>query len=65
MSLAVTLLSAENLLRMPRDDWRYELAEGVLHRMPPPGFEHGSFAGQRKYFPGAPGSGWKCLRLVV
>jgi len=46
MSLAVTLLTSEDLLQMPRDDWRYELVEGVLHRMPPPGFEHGSFAGQ-------------------
>lgn len=45
MSLAVTLLTAEDLLWMPRDDWRYELIEGVLHRMLPPGFEHGSFAG--------------------
>jgi len=30
MSLAVTLLTAEDLLRMPRDDWRYELVEGDL-----------------------------------
>ena len=46
MSVAVTLLTAEDLLQMPRDDWRYELVEGVLHRMPPPGFAHGSLAGQ-------------------
>jgi len=46
MSVAVTLLTAEDLLQMPRDDWRHELVEGVLHRMPPPGFEHGSLAGQ-------------------
>ena len=44
MSVAVTLLTAEDLLQMPRDDWRSELIEGVLHRMPPPGFEHGSIA---------------------
>lgn len=49
MSVAATLLTAltaEDLLQMPRDDWRYELVEGVLYRMPPPGFEHGSLAGQ-------------------
>ena len=46
MSIAVTLLSAEDLLQMPRDDHRYELVEGALHRMPPPGFEHGALAGQ-------------------
>jgi Uma2 family endonuclease len=45
MSVA-TLVSAQELLRMPRDDWRYELVEGVLHRMPPPGFERGTTAGQ-------------------
>jgi len=31
---------------MPRDDGRSELIEGVLYRMPPPGFEHGALAGQ-------------------
>jgi Uma2 family endonuclease len=46
MSVAVSLLSAEDLLQMPRDGWRYELIEGVLLRMPPPGFAHGSLAGQ-------------------
>lgn len=39
-------MTAEDLLQMPRDAWRYELVEGVLHRMPPPGYEHGSIAGQ-------------------
>jgi Uma2 family endonuclease len=46
MSLAITLTTAEDLLQMPRDDWRYELVEGVLSRMPPPGFAHGALAGQ-------------------
>jgi Uma2 family endonuclease len=46
VSVATTLLTAEDLLEMPRDDWRYELVEGALHRMPPPGFAHGSLAGQ-------------------
>jgi Uma2 family endonuclease len=43
---ATTLLTAEDLLLRPRDGWRYELVEGVLHRMPPPGFEHGALAAQ-------------------
>lgn len=46
MTVAVTLVTAEDLLRMARDECRYELIEGVLHRMPLPGFEHGSIAGQ-------------------
>ena len=33
--------TAEDLLAMPDDGWRYELIEGVLHRMPPAGGEHG------------------------
>ena len=46
MSVATSLLTAEDLRQMPADDWRYELVEGVLHRMPPPGFEHGAVAAQ-------------------
>lgn len=46
MSDSSTLLTAEDLLQMPRDDWRHELVEGVLYRMPPPGFAHGALAGQ-------------------
>jgi len=46
MSVATALLTAEDLLQLPRDHGRYELVEGVLHRMPPPGFEHGSVAAQ-------------------
>lgn len=46
MSLATALLRADDLFGMPRDGWRYELVEGVLHRMPPPGFDHGSIAGR-------------------
>jgi Uma2 family endonuclease len=46
MSLATALLHADDLFRMPRDGWRYELVEGVLSRMPPPGFDHGSVAGR-------------------
>ena len=36
-----TLTTAEELLAMPDDGWRYELIEGVLHRRPPAGGEHG------------------------
>ncbi len=31
---------------MPRDGFRYELVEGELRRMPPPGFRHGRIAGR-------------------
>jgi Uma2 family endonuclease len=46
MAVAAQLLTAEDLLRMPRDGWRYELVEGELRRMPPPGFQHGTTAGE-------------------
>lgn len=42
----VQLVTALDLLRMPRDGWRYELVEGELRRMPPPGFQHGVIAGE-------------------
>lgn len=35
------LMTADQLIAMPRDGARQELVEGVLHEMPPPGFEHG------------------------
>ncbi|MDQ4097210.1 MAG: Uma2 family endonuclease [Actinomycetota bacterium] len=34
-------LTAEDLYDLPPDDNRYELVEGALRTMPPPGFEHG------------------------
>ena len=37
-----TLLTAEELLKMPDDGYRYELVKGVLRKMPPAGFEHGT-----------------------
>jgi len=46
MAVASQLLTAEDLLLMPRDGWRYELVEGDLRRMPPPGFRHGTTAGE-------------------
>ena len=38
---ATKLLTADDLLAMPDDGYRYELDRGVLRRMPPPGFRHG------------------------
>ena len=35
------LMTAEELLRLPDDQWRYELVEGRLVRMSPTGQEHG------------------------
>ena len=39
-------MTADELLRMPRDGWRYELVDGVLVRMPPPGYKHGQIVGR-------------------
>lgn len=44
MAVASQLLTADDLLRMPEDGWRYELVRGELHRMPPPGYRHGRTA---------------------
>lgn len=42
MSLTVTKpITADDLLAMPDDGWRYELVEGELRRMSPTGQEHG------------------------
>lgn len=46
MAVASQLITAEDLLRLPPDGWRYELVEGELRRMPPPGFQHGATAGE-------------------
>ncbi len=37
-------MTADDLLKLPDDGWRYELVGGVLIRMPPPGFKHGDIA---------------------
>jgi len=34
-------MTADELLAMPDDGWRYELVKGELIRMPPAGYEHG------------------------
>src|SRR5262245_32586360 len=41
MSVAARLVTADDLLGMADDGWRYELLNGELRRMPPPGYLHG------------------------
>ena len=41
MSTTTTLTTAEDLLRMPDDGFRYELIEGMLKKMSPAGYKHG------------------------
>ncbi len=43
---ATTLVTADELLRMPDDGYRYELVAGEIKKMPPPGWRHGQFAMQ-------------------
>jgi Uma2 family endonuclease len=40
------LITAEELLRLPRGTWRYELVSGELRRMAPSGFAHGTVAAE-------------------
>jgi Uma2 family endonuclease len=42
MSTTHTLTTADELLVMPDDGFRYELVKGELRRMPPAGSEHGA-----------------------
>lgn len=44
MTIAQQLVTADDLLHMPDDGFRYELINGELHQMAPAGFEHGSTA---------------------
>jgi Uma2 family endonuclease len=44
MSTTASAITAEQLLAMPPDDWRYELVNGELRRMSPAGEEHGRIA---------------------
>ena len=37
-------MTAEELIELPADDYKYELVEGELIRMPPTGGEHGKLA---------------------
>ncbi len=38
------LMTAEELLNMPDDSFRYELVRGELRKMPPAGYVHGEYA---------------------
>ncbi len=38
------LMTAQELLEMPNDGFRYELVRGELRQMPPAGFEHGDIS---------------------
>lgn len=42
MSTALRTMTADELLHMPEDGYRYELIDGELHQMAPPGFQHGA-----------------------
>jgi Uma2 family endonuclease len=41
-----TLMTADELLELPRDGWRYELVRGELKKMSPAGVRHGHVAAQ-------------------
>lgn len=41
MAIVHQLVTADELLRMPDDGFRYELVQGELRRMSPAGFQHG------------------------
>lgn len=42
MAISGRLVTADDLLRMPDDGYRYELVRGELRKMTPAGFEHGT-----------------------
>lgn len=46
MTTETRQITAEDLLRMPDDGFRYELVKGELRKMPPAGNEHGYLAGE-------------------
>ena len=39
-------MTADDLLHMPDDGYRYELVRGELRKMPPPGIDHGRYIGR-------------------
>ena len=45
MVVATKPMTADELLAMPDDGFRYELVRGELRKMPPPGYDHGLFGG--------------------
>ncbi|MEK7484411.1 MAG: Uma2 family endonuclease [Planctomycetota bacterium] len=44
MKTTLPLITAQNLLEMPNDGFRYELVKGELKKMAPAGFQHGRIA---------------------
>jgi Uma2 family endonuclease len=44
MSTSATLMTAEELIRLPRGQFRYELIDGELKQMSPAGHNHGRIA---------------------
>ena len=42
----ITSVTADQLLQMPDDGFRYELVGGELRKMPPAGWEHGAIGGK-------------------
>jgi Uma2 family endonuclease len=44
MSTAIQPITAEDLLRMPADGFRYELVRGELRKMSPAGHKHGRYS---------------------
>ncbi len=44
MSVTTQVMTAEDLLKMPDDGFRYELVKGELRKMAPPGYEYGKLA---------------------
>lgn len=49
MAETKTLMTADELLAMPDDDFQYELVRGELVKMPPAGEDHGSREGEAFY----------------
>ena len=45
MTTETKLVTAEELIQMPDDGYRYELVRGDLVKMAPPGLRHGRFGG--------------------
>lgn len=46
MSTIARLVTAEELLQLPKDGRRYELVDGELRDMTPSGYEHGAVVGE-------------------
>ena len=44
MATTEQLVTADDLVKMPDDGYRYELVRGELRKMPPAGFPHGKIA---------------------